>query len=189
MGGDWFDVIPLAGMRVALVMGDVVGHGLQAAATMGRLRTAVHNFSTLDLPVDEVLGNLDDLVIRMGEEERAGDAADGHEGMGVTGATCLYAVYDPVAGTCTMARAGHPEPVAVWPDGTVACPGVPARRRSVWVVTPSRPPRSRCRRVHSWCCTPTDWWTNAHDIDVGMERLRNALAGSGAALRRRRARR
>ncbi|WP_262706235.1 MULTISPECIES: SpoIIE family protein phosphatase, partial [Streptomyces] len=55
VGGDWFDVIPLPGARVALVVGDVVGHGLHAAATMGRLRTAVHNFSTLDLPPDEIL--------------------------------------------------------------------------------------------------------------------------------------
>ncbi|BCK73535.1 hypothetical protein Srufu_074880 [Streptomyces libani subsp. rufus] len=49
VGGDWFDVIPLPGARVALVVGDVVGHGLHAAATMGRLRIAVHNFSALDL--------------------------------------------------------------------------------------------------------------------------------------------
>ncbi|WP_316311319.1 PP2C family protein-serine/threonine phosphatase, partial [Clavibacter michiganensis] len=62
VGGDWFDVIPLPGARVALVVGDVVGHGLHAAATMGRLRTAVHNFSTLDLPPDELLGHLDELV-------------------------------------------------------------------------------------------------------------------------------
>ncbi|MGQ5667804.1 SpoIIE family protein phosphatase [Streptomyces sp. ECR2.10] len=122
VGGDWFDVIPLPGARVALAMGDVVGHGLHAAATMGRLRTAVHNFSSLDLPVDEVLGNLDDLVVRMDNEDSTGD---GREGEGVTGATCLYAIYDSVTGTCTMARAGHPVPVVVAPDGTVRCPEVP----------------------------------------------------------------
>ena len=55
VGGDWFDVIPLSGARVALVVGDVVGHGVHAAATMGRLRTAVHDFATLDLPPDELL--------------------------------------------------------------------------------------------------------------------------------------
>src|SRR5262249_38047200 len=67
VGGDWFDVIPLPGARVALVVGDVVGHGLHAAATMGRLRTAVHNFSSLDVPPDELLWHLDELVTRIDE--------------------------------------------------------------------------------------------------------------------------
>ncbi|MDT9683938.1 SpoIIE family protein phosphatase [Streptomyces sp. TRM76323] len=119
VGGDWFDVIPLPGARVALVVGDVVGHGLHAAATMGRLRTAVHNFSALDLPPDELLGHLDDLVSRIDEEE-AGDT-----GAGISGATCLYAVYDPVSGDCCMASAGHFAPAVVRPDGTVDFPDVP----------------------------------------------------------------
>ncbi|MER7661625.1 SpoIIE family protein phosphatase [Streptomyces sp. NPDC096193] len=110
VGGDWFDVIPLPGARVALVVGDVVGHGMHAAATMGRLRTAVHNFSTLDMPPDEILGHLDELVTRI-EEEEGGD--------GVAGATCLYAVYDSASGRCCLARAGHPAPALVRPDGTV----------------------------------------------------------------------
>ncbi|MEV6941797.1 SpoIIE family protein phosphatase [Streptomyces sp. NPDC051172] len=180
VGGDWFDVIPLPGARVALVMGDVVGHGLHAAATMGRLRTAVHNFSTLDLPVDEVLGNLDDMVVRMDNERNRGDAVDGHEGEAVTGATCLYAVYDPVAGTCTMARAGHPEPVVVRPDGTVTCPGVPVSAplglggypfESTEVSLPEG----------SQLVLYTDGLVEnrAHDFDVGLERLRRALRGSG----------
>jgi serine phosphatase RsbU (regulator of sigma subunit)/PAS domain-containing protein/anti-sigma regulatory factor (Ser/Thr protein kinase) len=126
VGGDWFDLIPLPGARVALVMGDVVGHGLHAAVTMGRLRTAVQNFSALDLPVDEVLGHLDELVVRVDSEESTAEAAEAHEGEGMTGATCLYAIYDPVAGTCTVARAGHLDPVLVYPDGTVTCPNVPA---------------------------------------------------------------
>ncbi|MEU7060149.1 SpoIIE family protein phosphatase [Streptomyces sp. NPDC046197] len=126
VGGDWFDVIPLPGARVALVIGDVVGHGLNAAVTMGRLRTAVHNLSALDLPVDEVLGNLDDLVVRMDSEESADDSAQDHERLGVAGATCLYAIYDPVAGTLTAARAGHPDPVVIRPDGTVTCADVPS---------------------------------------------------------------
>ncbi|MGP4000357.1 SpoIIE family protein phosphatase [Streptomyces sp. 8N706] len=126
VGGDWFDLIPLPGARVALVIGDVVGHGLHAAVTMGRLRTAVQNFSALDLPVDEVLWYLDELVVRMDSEENTDEAAEAHEGVGVAGATCLYAIYDAVTGTCTIARAGHPEPVLVYPDGTVTCPDVPA---------------------------------------------------------------
>ncbi|MCX4821017.1 SpoIIE family protein phosphatase [Streptomyces sp. NBC_01142] len=119
VGGDWFDVIPLPGCRVALVVGDVVGHGLHAAATMGRLRTAVHNFSSLDLPPDELLARLDDLVQRIDHD---GDAGDG----GVLGATCLYAVYDPVSQRCIVARAGHMPPLVVSPDGTVDIMELPA---------------------------------------------------------------
>ncbi|MFI1864853.1 SpoIIE family protein phosphatase [Streptomyces jumonjinensis] len=119
VGGDWFDIIPLPGARVALVVGDVVGHGLHAAATMGRLRTAVHNFSTLDLPPDELLWHLDELVARLDAEESGGD--DGQ----VTGATCLYAIYDPASGRCTMARAGHLQPLVLHPDGTAFFAEVP----------------------------------------------------------------
>jgi serine phosphatase RsbU (regulator of sigma subunit)/PAS domain-containing protein/anti-sigma regulatory factor (Ser/Thr protein kinase) len=114
VGGDWFDVIPLPGARVALVVGDVVGQGLHAAATMGRLRTAVHNFSSLDLPPDEVLGRLDDLADRIDRsEDTEGDLG------AVVGATCLYAIYDPVERRCSIARAGHLPPALVHPDGKV----------------------------------------------------------------------
>ncbi|MDI3388427.1 SpoIIE family protein phosphatase [Streptomyces sp. B-S-A8] len=122
VGGDWFDVLPLPGARVALVVGDVVGHGLHAAATMGRLRTAVHNFSALDRGPDELIGHLDELVARIDADEADPEAAG--EGM-ITGATCLYAIYDPVTGRCTLARAGHPGPAVVHPDGTAEFPDVP----------------------------------------------------------------
>ncbi|MCL6299999.1 SpoIIE family protein phosphatase/ATP-binding protein [Streptomyces kronopolitis] len=143
VGGDWFDVIPLPGARVALVVGDVVGHGLHAAATMGRLRTAVHNFSALDLPPDELLSHLDELVSHIdtdearaaGTEEEGvwpggvpADADGGPEGAGhpgITGATLLYAIYDPVGGRTTLATAGHPVPAVVAPDGAVSFPEVP----------------------------------------------------------------
>ncbi|MFF9126974.1 SpoIIE family protein phosphatase [Streptomyces sp. NPDC014889] len=121
VGGDWFDVLPLSGARVALVVGDVVGHGLHAAATMGRLRTAVSNFSALDLPPEELLGLLDELVGRIDQDETADSS-----GVPVTGATCLYAVYDPVSRRCAVARAGHPPPAVVGPDGEVTFPEVPA---------------------------------------------------------------
>ncbi|MCC3767935.1 SpoIIE family protein phosphatase [Streptomyces sp. UNOC14_S4] len=121
VGGDWFDIIPLPGARVALVVGDVVGHGLHAAATMGRLRTAVQNFSSLDVPPDEVLGHLDELVGRIDQE-----AATVEDEPAVAGATCLYAIYDPVSGICSMARAGHPVPAVVRPDGAVEFPDLPA---------------------------------------------------------------
>ncbi|MGW2937869.1 SpoIIE family protein phosphatase [Streptomyces sp. NPDC001156] len=109
VGGDWFDVIPLSGMRVAMVVGDVVGHGIQASATMGRLRTAVRTLADIDLAPDELLTHLDDLVVRLSQEA-------GHEDItGEVGATCLYAVYDPVSRRCTLARAGHPAPVMMQP--------------------------------------------------------------------------
>ncbi|MGI5403607.1 SpoIIE family protein phosphatase [Streptomyces sp. CA-135486] len=123
VGGDWFDIIPLPGARVALVVGDVVGHGLHAAATMGRLRTAVHNFSSLDLPPDELLWHLDELVTRIDQDE-ADDGPDATDA-GVTGATCLYAIYDPVSGHCSIARAGHLQPVIVQPDGAAVFADVP----------------------------------------------------------------
>ncbi|MDL5205533.1 SpoIIE family protein phosphatase [Streptomyces sp. ALI-76-A] len=112
VGGDWFDVIPLSGMRVAMVVGDVVGHGIQASATMGRLRTAVRTLADIDLAPDELLTHLDDLVVRLSAE------AGGEGSPGEVGATCLYAVYDPVSRRCTLARAGHPAPVMLPPGGT-----------------------------------------------------------------------
>ncbi len=128
VGGDWFDVIPLSGARVALVVGDVVGHGVHAAATMGRLRTAVRTLADGELPPEELLTRLDDVVTRLAVEE--GLAADATtEDIDATsdiGATCLYAVYDPVSRRCSLARAGHPPPALVTPDGTVTFLDVPA---------------------------------------------------------------
>ncbi|MEV6960230.1 SpoIIE family protein phosphatase [Streptomyces sp. NPDC051207] len=118
VGGDWYDVIPLSSARVALVVGDVVGHGLHAAATMGRLRTAVRTLADLDLPPEEVLARLDDLVSRFSPDGDAEDSA--------SGATCLYAVYDPVSRQCTAARAGHPPPALTTPDGTTRLLDLPA---------------------------------------------------------------
>ncbi|MEW2117192.1 SpoIIE family protein phosphatase [Streptomyces sp. NPDC005474] len=125
VGGDWFDVIALSGARVALVVGDVVGHGMYAAATMGRLRAAVQTLADVDLAPDELLTRLDDLVLRL----TAGSVADveppGVEAAGEIGATCLYAVYDPVSRRCSMALAGHPPPAVVGPDGTAEFLDVP----------------------------------------------------------------
>ncbi|WP_432128620.1 SpoIIE family protein phosphatase [Streptomyces sp. bgisy082] len=111
IGGDWYDVIALPSFRVALVAGDVTGHGLPATATMGRLRTAVDTLADLELDPDELLTHLDDLVQQLqGEAPHQGDTV---------GASCLYAVYDPVTRQCTLASAGHPPPVVIRPDGTV----------------------------------------------------------------------
>ncbi|MEU6776048.1 SpoIIE family protein phosphatase [Streptomyces sp. NPDC046759] len=120
VGGDWFDVIPLSGMRVAMIVGDVVGHGVEASATMGRLRTAVRTLADIDLAPDELLTHLNDLVVRLSEESGV-DA-----GPGEVGATCLYAVYDPVSKCCTLARAGHPPPVVLPPGGTPRALELPA---------------------------------------------------------------
>ncbi|BBJ38522.1 hypothetical protein SSPO_012400 [Streptomyces antimycoticus] len=150
--GDWFDVIPLSGARVALVVGDVVGHGLHAAATMGRLRTAVLNFSVVDLPPDELLARLDDVVDQVDREETAANG-----GVGAAGATCLYAVYDPVSRNCTLARAGHPPrpwstPTAPRPSST--CP--PDRR---WDSAggSTRRPRRNCPKAAASSSTPMGW--------------------------------
>ncbi|WP_346163437.1 SpoIIE family protein phosphatase [Streptomyces bangladeshensis] len=119
VGGDWFDAIPLSGMRVALVVGDVPGNGLQAAATMGRLRTAVRTLAGLDLLPEEVLAHLDDLVSRAPD-----DSADDQDP--ATGTTCLYVIYDPVSCRCTAARAGHPPPAVLKPGGRAELIGLPA---------------------------------------------------------------
>jgi anti-sigma regulatory factor (Ser/Thr protein kinase) len=172
-GGDWFDVIPLSGARVALVVGDVVGHGINAAATMGRLRTAVHTLANLDLPPDELLAQLDDLVIRLTEQD--GDTQG--PATAVLGATCLYAIYDPVTRQCTMARAGHPPPAIIDPHGHITFPDLPAG-------TPLGLGLSSFESVDldlpeaSVLALYTDGLieTRGQDIDAGMDRLSTALA-------------
>ncbi|WML83228.1 SpoIIE family protein phosphatase [Streptomyces sp. VNUA74] len=120
VGGDWFDVITLPRGRLALVVGDVVGHGIDAAATMGRLRTAVRTLADFDLPPGELLTRLDRTFIRLVEDdEAAGDAVPS------MGATCVYAVYDPATRTCSVASAGHPPPAVVRPGGGASFLDVP----------------------------------------------------------------
>ncbi|MGF0169588.1 ATP-binding SpoIIE family protein phosphatase [Streptomyces sp. Marseille-Q5077] len=126
VGGDWYDVIPLSGARVALVVGDVVGHGIRAAATMGLLRTAVRTLADIDLPPDELLTHLNDVVVRVTTEACTDpDAEPGADVGGDNGATCLYAVYDPVSRRCTLARAGDVPPAVVVRDGTAELLDVP----------------------------------------------------------------
>jgi anti-sigma regulatory factor (Ser/Thr protein kinase) len=105
VGGDWYESIALPGARVALVVGDVAGHGVRAAVTMGRLRTAIHMLSMLELPPAETLQQLNELMQELGVREP-------HF------ATCVYAIYDAVSGTCEVASAGHLPPLLVRPDGT-----------------------------------------------------------------------
>ncbi|MFI8824705.1 SpoIIE family protein phosphatase [Streptomyces sp. NPDC053431] len=179
VGGDWFDVIPLPGARVALVVGDVVGHGLHAAATMGRLRTAVQNFTALDLPPDELLAHLDDVVTRIDSEESTAEGAEDRESEGVTGASCLYAVYDSVTGQCTVARAGHPGPAVVHPDGTIAYPDVPASPplgvggHPFEAARLSLPEGARLVLFSDGLVKDRD-----RDIETGLESLHRALEGT-----------
>ncbi|MGW1003703.1 SpoIIE family protein phosphatase [Streptomyces sp. NPDC002520] len=99
VGGDWYDVIPLTGDKTALVVGDVMGNGIDAAATMGRLRTATCAYADLDLPPEAVLRHLDKITCDLEHYI----------------VTCLYAVYDPATRQCTIANAGHMPPALARP--------------------------------------------------------------------------
>ncbi|WP_190158615.1 SpoIIE family protein phosphatase [Streptomyces litmocidini] len=114
VGGDWFDVIALPGGRTGLVIGDVMGHGIHAAAVMGQLRTAVRTLARHDIAPARMLRSLDAVVADLGEDEMA---------------TCVYAVHDPATGGWVIARAGHPPPAVATSDGTVTFldgpPGTP----------------------------------------------------------------
>lgn len=114
VGGDWFDAIALPRGRTGLVIGDVMGHGIHAAAVMGQLRTAVRTLARQDVPPARMLVSLDAAVADLGENEMA---------------TCVYAIHDPATGECLIARAGHPPPAVVDARGTVAFldgpPGTP----------------------------------------------------------------
>ncbi len=173
VGGDWFDVIPLSGARVALVVGDVIGHDIHASATMGRLRTAVRTLADVDLPPDELLMRLDDLVRRISAEtdDGRGDDADRE-----VYATCVYAVYDPISRHCCLARAGHPLPALVTPDGDVGfldlpsgpplgLGGLPFERAEFELPAGSSLVLYTDGLIESRDC----------DIDLGFDRLRRAL--------------
>ncbi|MFH8735905.1 SpoIIE family protein phosphatase [Streptomyces sp. NPDC017964] len=172
ISGDWYDAIALPSLRLALVAGDVVGHGMPASATMGRLRAAIQTLADLELEPDELLTRLADLVQRLAAETPAGD----HD---IIGGTCLYAVYDPVTQRCAIASAGHPPPVLVRPDGTA----------EVVAISPG-PPLAVCGMpyettvIHvepgSVLALYTDGLVEQRDrdIDQGLRRLTDALAAS-----------
>ncbi|WP_327353720.1 SpoIIE family protein phosphatase [Streptomyces sp. NBC_01304] len=111
VGGDWYDAIPLPGSRVALVVGDVMGHSMTSAAIMGQLRTTAQTLAGLDLPPQEVLHHLDEQAQRLGSDRMA---------------TCLYAVYDPVSHRITIANAGHPPPVLLHIGGRAEVLRIPS---------------------------------------------------------------
>ncbi|WP_432076676.1 SpoIIE family protein phosphatase [Streptomyces wuyuanensis] len=179
VGGDWFDVIPLSGARVALAVGDVVGHGIRASATMGRLRTAVRTLADVDLPPDELLTRLDDLVLHLSTDESS-TSTDITTGIGTT---CLYAIYDPISRELTHARAGHPPPAAATPDGDV-----------YFLDTPAGPPLGLGGLPFETSTTTLDegtllaFYTNGllnpreTDLDQTLDTLFTALARPSAGL-------
>ncbi|WP_206068942.1 SpoIIE family protein phosphatase [Nonomuraea composti] len=168
VGGDWYDVIRLPGPRIALVVGDVTGHGINAAATMGRLRTAVRTLTYLELPPDELLAHLDRLVA----DESCGD-------LDAAGATCLYAVYDAATRRCTMAAAGHPPPAVVAPSGEVTFPALPSGT-PIGLGMGAFESHSIDLDAGTLLALYTDGLieTRQADLDAGMARLGSALSGA-----------
>ncbi|HYK34116.1 MAG TPA: ATP-binding SpoIIE family protein phosphatase [Streptosporangiaceae bacterium] len=167
VGGDWYESIDLPGGRVALVVGDVAGHGVRAAVTMGRLRTAIRTLIMLELPPAETLQRLDDLMHELGVFEP-------HF------ATCVYAVYDTVDGTCEVASAGHLPPLLIRPDGSSEFLDVsPAPPLGIG----ASPIVSRTLRIEdgSLLVMYTDGLVErrTEDIDQGLERLRGVF-GQGS---------
>ncbi|MFH0518028.1 SpoIIE family protein phosphatase [Streptomyces sp. M41] len=168
VGGDWFDAITLSRGRTALVIGDVMGHGIHAAAVMGQLRTAVRTLARRDTSPDEVLRSLDATVADLGDNEMA---------------TCLYAVHDPFAGHCLIARAGHPPPVVADDRGRVAFLSGPAGPplgvgKQDWEI------QRLVLAPHSLLVAYTDGLieTRGTDLDQGMHRLAQAVRRPGRPL-------
>ncbi|MFI2264201.1 ATP-binding SpoIIE family protein phosphatase [Streptomyces tubercidicus] len=166
VGGDWYDVIPLSADRVALVIGDVMGHGLSEAATMGRLRTAVRTLVDLELPPDELFFHLNALVSGLGDDFYA---------------TCLYAVYDPTNRHSTLISAGHPPPAVVLPDGTTHFPEVPLNP-PLGVATPPFDTAELALPENSLLALYTDGLVESPGCDMhqGMAHLAQCLSTAHA---------
>ncbi|WP_069172004.1 ATP-binding SpoIIE family protein phosphatase [Streptomyces griseus] len=161
VGGDWYDVVALPGGRTALVVGDVTGHGVAAAATMGRLRTVARTLMTLDIAPDRVLARLD-LATRDLEDDQV--------------ATCLCAVYDPADASYTIASAGHPPPLLVDGEGGSRFLDVPVGAPLGTGVIPYDPLRTHAP-PGSRLVLYTDGLvkTRTDDVDVQLEGLRAAV--------------
>jgi PAS domain S-box-containing protein len=166
VGGDWFDVIALDAGQVALVVGDVTGHGIHAAALMGQLRTTTAALARLGHPPGQIMAQLSGMVAAHGEE---------------TGATCLYAVYDPASRRCRLTRAGHPPPALRHPGGTVEFLDLPGGvmlgvGQGRYPVTDIELPQSSVLALY------TDGLVEqpGQDLAIGMSRLARALAAGPA---------
>ena len=177
VGGDWYDAIPLPDGRLALVVGDVTGHGIHAAATMGRLRMAVRTLAYVDQPPCALLDRLDDLLIRLADENSDPPGTR----LGMAGATCLYVVYNPATGRCRLASAGHPPPAVVHPDGRVSFPRPPTGTPiglgfgGFDSIEVDLPPNSRIVLYTDGLIE-----TREADIEAGIDRLGTALEAAAA---------
>jgi PAS domain S-box-containing protein len=165
-GGDWFDVIPLEDGQVALVIGDVTGHNIRAAAIMGQLRTATATLARLARPPDEIMGQLSRLLADQGPE---------------TGATCLYALYDPGTRRCRFTSAGHPPPAIRYPDGRAGFIDV-AQGMLLGVQHGHYPTTEAPLPPGCVLALYTDGLVEmpGQDIDVGLARLARTLAATPA---------
>lgn len=141
IGGDWFDVIPLADDKTALVIGDVMGSGIDAAATMGQLRTSTRTLTQLDLDPDQVLHYLDRATA----------------GIEHTIATCAYAVFNPATARATSRWPGTCRRSSCDRAAPPNCSTCPPALRSAWAGSPSVPPASASPPVTSWSCTRMAW--------------------------------
>jgi amino acid transporter/anti-sigma regulatory factor (Ser/Thr protein kinase) len=185
VGGDWYDVIPLSGSRVGLVVGDVLGHGLRAAATMGRLRTGVRVLARLDLAPDELLSRLDDLVDQTAHESGV-DHEPAHrrqQADAALGVSCLYAVYDPVSGKCSLARAGESVLVVVAPrTGGVDRPELPPGPPLGIGGAPYQSTDVELAPGSLVALFTGGLLQAADDRDAGLAQLSHVLAGADASL-------
>ncbi|MFG3203834.1 SpoIIE family protein phosphatase [Streptomyces sp. NPDC048192] len=182
VGGDWFDVIELSRSRAALVVGDVVGHGVKAALSMQRLRATIRALSKLEVPPDELLRLMDELAIDMARDCPGEDEGEGACTAPAIAATCLYGVYDPGTRRCTFSSAGHPPPLIVSPDGSVdfaeVPPGPPIGVGLGFFGTAEvEVADNSVIALYSDGLIEMD-----HDVDRGMQELRTALAASVSGL-------
>ncbi|WP_328756613.1 SpoIIE family protein phosphatase [Streptomyces sp. NBC_00271] len=165
VGGDWYDVVE-AGDALALVIGDVQGHGVQAAATMGQLRSAVRAFALSDHPPDEVMSHTNRLLIDLDPGQFA---------------SCCYVRLDPVTGVARAARAGHPQPLLRHPDGRTELLDLPGG--VVLGVAPRAryPVTDLLLEPDAVLALYTDGLVEhpGADIDDGIEKIRAALARAG----------
>ncbi|WP_369243845.1 SpoIIE family protein phosphatase [Streptomyces sp. R41] len=177
VGGDWYDVIQLPGGRVALVIGDVVGHGIHAAASMGSLRTALRTLADMDLPPAELLTRLDHTVARLAQADTDSLTNSPSAACSILGATCLYVVYDPATRLLDIAAAGHPPPVVVTPAGEAAVQQIPSGVPIGLGLGLFEPAQLEIP-VGSLIALYTDGLVEspAEDIESGMRRLAAVLA-------------
>lgn len=170
VGGDWYDVVPLPGDKVAVVIGDSVGHGVTAAAAMGQLRIAAHTLASCEFPPGEVLERLDAIAQGL-------DAAQF--------ATCQCLVCDPATLRCELACAGHPPPLLALPDGTARHFTVP-HGLPLGVSDPAHPAEYRQVSAQIPPGAVLAFYTDGlvesrlRGVDEGIARLASALTASRA---------